>query len=203
MIWTAVAAAYLIGGLPFSYWLVRWRRPGHDLRLLGSGNPGATNALRVAGARIGLLSLVLDVLKGFLAVELARALGVAPSLLGAAALAAVVGHIAPIWLGFRGGKGVATASGGLLGIAPLALGVAALVFAVMLLATRIVALSSIAAALTLPLAQWVLIGRQPEEGWSVIGWILLISLLVVVRHRANLRRLLSGREARLGVDLEE
>lgn len=203
MIWVAVGAAYLIGGLPFSYWLVRWRRPGSDLRLLGSGNPGATNALRVGGKSIGLLTLVLDVLKGFLAVELARRMGVEPAMLGAAAFAAVVGHVAPIWLGFRGGKGVATASGSLLSLAPWALAIAALVFAVMVVATRIVAVSSIAAALTLPLAQWVLIGGESAEGWSVIVWILLISLLVVGRHRANLRRLLSGREARLGVDLED
>jgi len=203
LIWLSIAAAYLIGGLPFSYWLVRWQRPGSDLRLMGSGNPGATNAFRVGGRTIGLVTLVLDILKGLVAVELARVLGIEASLLGATALAAVVGHIAPVWLGFRGGKGVATATGGLASLAPGALAVAGMVFIVMLLATRIVAVSSIAAALTLPLAAWVLMSPGPDAGWSVIVWILLISLLVVARHRANLRRLLSGREARLGAELED
>ena len=113
MLWVALAAAYLIGGLPFGFWLVRWQHPGTDLRLLGSGNPGATNALRVGGRTVGLVTLMLDILKGVAAVDLARRCGVEGSALGAVAAAAVVGHVAPIWLGFRGGKGVATACGGL------------------------------------------------------------------------------------------
>jgi glycerol-3-phosphate acyltransferase PlsY len=198
----ALAAAYLIGGLPFSVWLVRWRVEGADLRQLGSGNPGATNALRVGGRAVGLWVLALDVVKGFAAVELGRALGVAPQLLGAVALAAVVGHVAPIWLGFRGGKGVATAAGGLASLAPLALAVAAAIFILVVVATRIVALGSMAAAVTLPVAQWVWAGVEDPDGRAMVLWIVSISLLVLARHGANLRRILSGREARLGKHLE-
>lgn len=202
MIWLVVLTAYLIGGLPFSYWLVRWQRPGSDLRLLGSGNAGATNALRVGGKAIGLSTLTLDVLKGWVSVELARELGIDGSALGAVAAAAVVGHVAPIWLGFRGGKGVATAGGGLLSLAPWAVAAAAIVFLVVVVATRIVALGSVAAALTLPLAHW-LTEVPLAAGQPVIGWIVLISLLVVGRHQANLRRWWSGDEARLGANVED
>jgi acyl phosphate:glycerol-3-phosphate acyltransferase len=198
----AFAAAYLIGGLPFSVWVVRWRLPGADLRRLGSGNPGATNALRVGGKAVGLWVLAFDVSKGFAAVELARALGVEPRLLGAAALAAVVGHIASIWLGFRGGKGVATAAGGLVSLAPPAIVAASSIFVLVVLATRIVALGSVAAAVTLPIAEWLAVGIQEPAARAMVLWVLLISLLVLARHGANLRRMLDGREERLGKHLE-
>lgn len=199
MIALAVGLAYLIGGLPFSYWVVRWRR-GTDVRQLGSGNPGATNALRVGGPASGLLALALDILKGYAAVELARRLGVRFADLGPVALAVVVGHAYPLWLRFHGGKGVAATAGVLLAIAPLALAAAAIVFVAVVASTRIVSLASITAAVTVPAAHWWLSGRAAAapEDHTMIGWLALISVLVVVRHRGNVRRLWAGREARLG-----
>jgi glycerol-3-phosphate acyltransferase PlsY len=200
----AVCAAYLLGGLPFSYWVVRWLQ-GADLRELGSGNPGATNVLRVAGPLSGLLALGLDILKGWIAVELARRLGVAVTDLGPVALAVVVGHAFPPWLRFHGGKGVAAAAGVLLALAPAALAVAAAVFVVVVATSRIVSLGSMAAAVAVPVAHWGLrhwrpdaAGTEVPQDESMIGWLVLISVFVVVRHRGNLRRLWTGREARLG-----
>lgn len=196
MNWTAMAAAYLIGGLPFSYWVVRWSR-GVDLRLEGSQNPGATNALRVAGVRSGLVTLFLDVLKGVVAIVLARALAVPESDLGAVALATVAGHAFPVWLRFRGGKGVAAATGAYLTLVPGALVVALAVFFGVVAAGRVVALGSIAAAITVPLAKLVL------DRWSdpsatldpMIGWSAGIAVLVVARHRSNLSRLWRARRS--------
>ncbi|MDH3404674.1 MAG: glycerol-3-phosphate 1-O-acyltransferase PlsY [Acidobacteriota bacterium] len=190
MIPVALAAAYLLGGLPFGYWIVRWRR-GLDLRRVGSRNPGATNALRAGGVSIGAITLLLDVLKGVAAVALARALGTPHALLGAVALAAVVGHAFPVWLGFRGGKGVATATGAYLVLAPSALAAAVAVFCLALAASRIVALGSIAAAVTVPLAL-VALARWGAPGAALdplLPWSVAIGALVVARHRSNLVRL--------------
>jgi glycerol-3-phosphate acyltransferase PlsY len=196
--WLAITAGYLIGSLPFGYWLVLWNR-GVDLRSEGSGNLGATNALRVAGASTGLATLILDVLKGYLAVELALGLGVSQFVVGAVALAAVVGHSFPPWLRFRGGKGVATAAGALVGVTPAALSVAGVAFVLVLALSRFVSLGSIAAAATVPVAHIAVVGYDGSSSdGSVILWIGLISLLVVARHHANLRRLWRGEEPRLG-----
>jgi len=203
-IWLAVLAAYAIGALPFSYWLVRWRR-GADVRLVGSGNPGATNALRVGGAPVGFVALALDVFKGWVAIEVGRRLGVSDWALGAVALAAVAGHVFPIWLGLRGGKGVATAAGTFLALAPVALGLGVIAFVVVVLWTRLVSLGSITAAVTVPIASALLALRSGlwSERQPVIVWIAVISLLILVRHRKNLQRLLAGREARLGIKVED
>ena len=199
----AVVAAYLMGGLPFSSWLVRWST-GADVRLVGSGNPGATNALRVGGVRVGLATLVLDIAKGYAAVFLARGLGVEESLLGAVALAAVVGHVYPVWVRFHGGNGVATAAGAFLILAPLPLAVAAAVFGLVFGVSRVVSLSSVAAAVTVPAVEYVTTGRGggSTELEPVILWLVLISLLVVARHHANLRRAWAGEEAQLGTAKE-
>jgi glycerol-3-phosphate acyltransferase PlsY len=194
--WTAIAAAYLIGGLPFSYWVVRWSR-GIDLRLEGSHNPGATNALRVAGVGSGLVTLALDVLKGVAAIALARALSVPESQLGAVAFAAVAGHAFPVWLRFRGGKGVAAATGVYLSLVPSALAIALAVFLGVVAAGRVVALGSIAAAIAVPVAQWALDRwSDPSAGLDpMIGWSAGIAALVVARHRSNLSRLWTARRA--------
>jgi glycerol-3-phosphate acyltransferase PlsY len=204
MTWVAVAFAYLIGSLPFSAWLVRWSR-GADVRLLGSGNPGATNALRVAGVRVGLATLVLDIAKGYVAVRVAQALGVEGGLLGAIALTAVVGHVYPVWLRFRGGKGVATAAGTFLILAPVALVVGLVVFAVVFAISRVVSLGSVAAAVTVPAVEYVVAARGggSTELESMIFWLGLITLLVVARHHANLRRVWAGEEVRLGAARED
>ena len=196
MNWVAIVAAYLIGGLPFSYWVVRWSR-GLDLRLEGSRNPGATNALRVAGVRSGLATLTLDVLKGVAAIVLARALTVPEGELGAVALAAVAGHAFPVWLRFRGGKGVAAATGAYLTLVPGALAVALAVFAGVFAAGRVVALGSIAAAITVPVVQLAL-GRWQDPAAALdpmVVWSSAIAVLVVVRHRSNLSRLWNRRRS--------
>src|SRR6185503_16381025 len=160
-----VVAAYLLGSIPFGYLIVR-SRVGADVRKTGSGGTGATNVSRSAGKWAGLLTLILDALKGVAVVAIARmllGLAVLPDganqvassaaswWLGLAAVFAILGHIFPIWLGFRGGKGVATGVGVFVMLAPLAVVLAALVFAVIVGLTRYVSLGSIVAAATIPL----------------------------------------------------
>jgi glycerol-3-phosphate acyltransferase PlsY len=196
----ALVAAYFLGALPWSVWIARWTR-GIDVRQVGSGNPGATNVLRAAGRGPGIAALACDVLKGVLAVLLARALDLSPAWLGWAALAAVCGHVFSIFLDFRGGKGVATAAGALGAVSPAALGVALVVFVVVVAATRYVSLGSMLAAITFPIALWLLDAGSAGDATSSRSLVVsasFIAILVIVRHRANLRRLLAGSENRLG-----
>lgn len=190
-----VVGAYLLGSVPFSYLLVRWLRQ-QDVRRVGSGNAGATNVLRAAGKGPAIATLVLDLAKGASPVLAARALGQPPWVEGAAALAAVVGHVFPVYLGFRGGKGVATAAGAFAAVSPAALGLTALVFALTVAWRRIVSLASMVSALTFPPLFWLL-GRGRETG-GLLAATVAISALVLLKHRANLRRLLEGREPTLG-----
>jgi len=192
-------AAYLLGALPWSVWIARWTR-GIDVRTVGSGNPGATNVLRSAGRGPGIAALAADVLKGVAAVVLARLVAPSPAWLGWAALAAVCGHVFSAFLGFRGGKGVATAAGALGAVSPEALAVALVVFAATVALSRYVSLGSILAAVTFPIALWLLAGPalDAEARASLAVTSSLIALLVLVRHRANIERLLQGTENRLG-----
>ncbi len=194
----AVAFAYVLGGLPSSYWMVRWRQ-GSDVRLVGSGNPGATNVLRVAGVSAAVPVLVVDVGKGVLAIVAARWLGLGETQLGAVGAAAVVGHIFPVWLRFKGGKGVATAGGVFVALAPIAFGVAALAFLVVVVATRIVSLASLAAAVALPIVLWRLGAADP----ALIAWSVLIAGIVAARHHENIGRLRRGTEPRLALGVRE
>jgi glycerol-3-phosphate acyltransferase PlsY len=204
---------YLLGSIPAGYLAGRWLR-GIDIRQEGSGSTGATNVLRVVGKGAALAVLLIDVLKGTAAVLLARAvlqpLGVpmdgdgaaswsSDSWVVAAGLAALAGHIWPVWLGWRGGKAVATALGMLLGLA-WPVGLACLgVFLTVLLASRIVSISSVAAALALPLLMlaWF---QQPAAGlrWPYLALALLTTVLVIWRHRSNMARFLAGSEPKLG-----
>jgi glycerol-3-phosphate acyltransferase PlsY len=187
----AVAAAYALGGIPFAVLAGRLR--GIDLTRHGSGNPGATNAIRVLGAAIGVPVLLLDVAKGFAAVAgiagLAGGGDIARLACGGAAIA---GHVAPPWLRFRGGKGVAAAAGAFLALAPAATGAAALAFAAVLVAFRYVSLASLAAAAVLPIAcAWLGATR------AVLGAACAVFALVLLRHRGNLARLAAGTESRI------
>lgn len=187
--------AYLVGGIPFGYLAGRLVK-GVDLRRVGSGNLGATNAIRQLGWGWGLAVFGLDVLKGWVAVALAQRLGgQGPSWLPlAAGLAAILGHSFTPYLGFRGGKGVATSAGVFLRLAPAATGLTLLVFAVVVLASRTVSLSSLTAATAMPLfIAW----RQPGDR-PLLGFAIVIALFIWIRHRANLRRLLRGEEPRFG-----
>lgn len=194
----ALAAAYLLGSVPFGFLLAKSR--GIDLRTVGSGNIGATNAMRALGKPMGLLVFVLDAAKGALPAWAALAVwhrheGWALAL-GAAA---VIGHSFPVWLGFKGGKGVATACGTWLAIAPLPCLATLGVFALALAATRYVSLSSVLAACALPLA---LKAEGSRPGWLVMGAVAMAAL-IVLRHRPNLVRIAAGVEPRVGAAKKE
>ena len=200
----AVLAGYLLGSIPFSYLIVRIHR-GIDVRTIGSRSAGATNVLRASGKWAALLALLLDVAKGTAAVVFARAFEVGNWWLAAAAAAAVVGHVFPVFLVFRGGKGVATAAGVLAVLVPLA-GLGALtVFVLAVVWKRYVSLASISAAASLPVlvsARWAsgAFADAPglDYGPATLACVSAIAVLVIVKHRANIGRLRAGTESRLG-----
>ena len=200
-----VIVAYLIGSIPFGYLIVRLAGRG-DVRETGSGGTGATNVTRRAGKVAGLSTLVLDAAKGALAVLVA---GVAMSqqratinvrwVVAAAAVAAIAGHIFPVWLKFRGGKGVATAAGAFFMVAPFALLCAGIVFVVVVALTRYVSLASLAAAVLIPfflwLQKWLLqpaADIRPPLTAAVVG-----ALLIIFAHRGNIARLVNRTEPKL------
>ena len=194
------ANSYLLGSIPFGYLLVRIFR-GEDVRRSGSGNIGATNVARKSPA-LGVATLLLDAAKGAGAVAVGylisdRMAGIPGyDQLACAALFAVVGHMFPVWLKFRGGKGVATALGSFSIIAPKAVLVAAVVFLVVVLLFRYVSLGSIIAVAIFPFVAWKFHQFRPSP--LSIGMMATASLLIIVRHHQNIRRLLSGTENRLG-----
>jgi glycerol-3-phosphate acyltransferase PlsY len=194
-------AAYLLGSIPFGYLIVRGKE-GADVRETGSGGTGATNVSRRAGKLAGVCTLLLDALKGALAVWLARWLladgaGINWWVAGAA-LMAVLGHCFPVWLKFRGGKGVATGVGVFLGLSPLALACAAVIFILVVWTTRYVSLGSITATIAFPLCVWLLnVYFKPVEPLpQVITAALACGALIVFMHRANVGRLMRGTESK-------
>lgn len=191
---TAVAGllGYMIGSLPLGYLAARhWA--GVDLRRVGSGNVGATNAWRVSGPGLGALVMAVDVAKGVAAVVLAGRLAPSETDAVAAGVAAVAGHMFPVWLRGRGGKGVATACGAFAVLAPLATLCAAATFVLTTGATRLASAGSVVATVTLPLAAAALGASR-----AVVTGSLGAALLIVWRHGPNLRRLWRGTERRLG-----
>ena len=188
-----LVAAYLLGSVSFAIVLVRVFR-GVDVRREGSGNAGATNVLRTSGKGLATLTMLLDVGKGALAVFLMRSITYDARWLGAAACVAVLGHVFPVWFGFRGGKGVATAIGAFSVLCPFAVLAVVAVFAAVVAATRFVSLGSITAACLLPLAMRLLFHASDPEVAAASA----TTILLVISHRANLRRLLEGKERRLG-----
>jgi glycerol-3-phosphate acyltransferase PlsY len=195
--------AYLLGSIPFGYILVRLFQ-GIDVRSIGSGNTGATNVARTGGKKVAIATLVLDIFKGWLTVFLVLHLPFIPSsgpvqlhALGTfAALLAVIGHMFPLWLGFKGGKGVATGFGVFLGLAPVAALIAITVFFVMVALTRYVSLGSILGSAALPLALcWL---YRDTFHAAALAMSAATALLIIARHRQNIGRLLAGTESRLG-----
>lgn len=186
----AVLVAYLLGGVPFGYLLVRLMS-GQDIRAAGSGNIGATNVLRTAGRRAGIVTLLLDMLKGAAAVWIAGWLTHNDVLwMSAAALAVLLGHAFPVFLGFRGGKAVASFVGAFLYLTPLPLLATAVVFFAVVAVSRFISLGSIIGACCFPLAVYLIL----HPAWPVLAASLLASLLVLVRHRSNMERLRAGTE---------
>jgi glycerol-3-phosphate acyltransferase PlsY len=184
--------AYLVGAIPVGLIVVR-AFAGLDIRRAGSGNIGATNVLRTLGKLPAVITLLGDVLKGALAVGAARMLVPAPWGAAAGAVLAIVGNCWPVFLRFRGGKGVATGFGAFLALAPWATAPAALVWLIVTLSFRYVSLASIMACLCLPLGVAVLGYPLASVGAAVAG-----AAIIVVRHRGNFQRLIAGREPRLG-----
>ena len=203
-----IALAYLIGSIPFSFLVVRIVA-GKDVREHGSGNVGATNVARTAGRIPGIVALLLDIAKGYLAVKVAQWLVTRPEWpfaagpepwqsremwVALAGLIAVLAHMYPVWIRFRGGKGVATAAGVFLALDPLVLGAAMLVFAIVVLASRYVSLASIVTAAAIPLLFRFLVDAP---FWHVV-FSIAIALAVIVKHRSNIARLVAGSERKMG-----
>jgi glycerol-3-phosphate acyltransferase PlsY len=213
-----VVVAYLLGSIPFGYVLVRVFR-GEDIRTSGSGNIGATNVARTGSKTLGILTLLLDAAKGYAAVAFAFWLAArhgleglatagvyrgatsgvsghtAFSLAALAAFMAILGHMFPVWLRFKGGKGVAAAAGAFVALAPRAMLVALILFVAVVALTRYVSLGSIAAGVAFPLCVWWL-GPAERITAPILLLIAASSLLIIVRHKDNIRRLLAGTENR-------
>ena len=192
----AVAAAYLIGSLSFAVIVSKFYGMA-DPRSYGSGNPGATNVLRSGKKKAAALTLLGDALKGLVAVLLARALqdklGLSDATIAAVAVAVLVGHMWPVFFGFKGGKGVATALGVLLALSwPVAL-ICALVWLVMAFGFKVSSLAALAATLVSPVAAYFL---MPHGSW--VAATLIIALLVLYRHQSNIKNLLGGKEGKIG-----
>jgi glycerol-3-phosphate acyltransferase PlsY len=201
----AAVTAYLIGSIPFGYILVRIFKK-QDIRTSGSGNIGATNVARTAPA-LGIATLILDGLKGFfpvwflsryILISYHQAVFSRILLLSLVALFAVLGHMYPIWLKFRGGKGVATAAGVFLALSPKAIGLSLLVFLVVFIVTRYVSLGSILSAASFPVFAYFFEKSAHWDPWLLLGTSILISLLIIVKHHENIRRLIIGTENKFG-----
>jgi acyl phosphate:glycerol-3-phosphate acyltransferase len=193
-----VVVAYLLGSIPFGYLIVRGKS-GADIRETGSGGTGATNVSRRAGKTAGVLTLLLDAVKGCIAMLIAKAAGGDDWVIAAAAIAALVGHIFPVWLRFRGGKGVATGVGIFLVLAPIALLCAGVIFVAIVVLTRYVSLGSITAAVLIPVLIWLqsvfvspVLDLRPLLT-AAVG----VATLIVFAHRGNIQRLASGTESRI------
>ena len=187
-----VVAGYLVGSIATAV-LVSRALGVADPRSGGSGNPGATNVLRLAGRKAAALTLAGDVLKGVVPVLVARAAELPPAMVALVGLAAFLGHLFPVFFGFKGGKGVATALGALLGLEPL-LGAAVLAtWLVVAAVTRYSSLAALVASVLAPGYAWVLSGDR-----GLAGAVAVMAVLLVWRHRANIRRLLAGEEGRIG-----
>ncbi len=196
-VWVATLASYLLGAVPFGLLMARWIK-GVDLRTVGSGNIGATNAMRVLGKPLGLVAFALDVAKGAVPATLVANWAAGPEDEALARLlcgaAAVVGHCFPVYLGFKGGKGVATGCGAILAIEPLVFLLGGVVWLLALFTTRLVAVASMLMGATFPLAAWWLRG---DDRPFTLGCALLC-LLILIRHRSNVGRILRGEEPRTG-----
>jgi len=187
-----IAAAYLCGSLPTGVWV--GHLAGIDVRRVGSGNIGATNVARTAGARAAIVTLLGDVAKGFLPALLARSLVASPWLMAAVAMAAVCGHVCSIFLRFSGGKGVATAFGAFLALTPFAVAVSAAIFVLTAITTRYASVASIVAAASLPV-----IVASTDSARPLVVAAVVVAVTIVARHAANIGRLRRGLEPKFRI----
>ncbi len=200
----SAVGGYLSGSLPFGYWAGKLK--GIDIRQHGSGNIGATNAIRVLGKGIGIPVFILDALKGWLPAWLAAFFltqqGAAVEIVSAGAvvagLSAVLGHMFTFWLGFKGGKGVATTAGVLLGIAPVAMVGGLAVWLLFFFTTRYVSLASMLAGVGVVATMLIQMSLSSQWDFVMLGFGVLIMVLVIVRHRTNIGRILAGTESKAG-----
>lgn len=200
----SLTAGYLLGAIPFGY--LAGRLKGVDIRQHGSGNIGATNAIRVLGKGVGIPVFILDLVKGWLPVWLAKlwlsSAGVEGAMLTTVAvgtgLAAVLGHMFTFWLAFKGGKGVATTAGVLIGVAPDGMLAGLLIWLLVFFATRYVSLASMLASAAVP--GWLTFRMARSGEWEpvMLSFGVLVMVLVFVRHRSNIGRILDGTESRMG-----
>ena len=199
----SIVAAYLLGSIPFSY--IFGKLQGIDIRQHGSGNVGATNALRVLGTKIGVITLLLDMGKGFVAVQLARILmpDAFEGYYVIIALVAITGHIFTLFLGFKGGKGVATSAGVFINLLPLPCLMTLLVFVIVVTVSKYVSLGSITAALFLFIYILIENIRNSFGEWYYLGVVTLVAGFIIIRHKANISRLLSGTENKLSFKKKE
>lgn len=186
----AAITAYLIGGLPFGYWFVRFSK-GQDIRTMGSGNIGATNVHRSSGTKAGLIVLALDILKGFFALTVAAIITDNATLgLAAATVAVMLGHCYPVFLGFKGGKAVACFVGAALYLAPSALLVTLVIFVAIVVMSKYISLASILSALLFPVVYWAI--ERPVRELLIAT--VVAALIIVYRHKGNIQRLRAGTE---------
>lgn len=189
-----LAIAYLLGAIPFGYLLVRWKT-GADVRSQGSGNIGATNVMRTTGRAVGVLTLLLDIAKGWFAVWIAGRLTEHDLLwMSAAALAVIAGHAYPVFLGFRGGKAVASFVGAFLCLTPAALAAEVIIFVVIVAWTRHISMGSIVGVATLPLSVWLICKLAIPAVAAIIG-----GAFIIYRHSTNIQRLHAGTESRFNL----
>ena len=196
-IWLLPLLAYLMGSIPIA-WIVGMLFYKKDIRKAGSGNVGATNALRLFGTTTGVVVLILDLAMGFVATFLAK--GIFPEgspWVAVCALLVIMGHVFPLFLGFKGGKGVATAGGAFLALQPLSLFFALLVFALIVALTRYVSLGSVCAALFFLFHSLWRIRAAEQADYASVVLITVVVLMIVLKHRANIVRLLQGTENKI------
>ena len=194
----ALFAAYILGSIPTSYIMGKLIK-GIDIRDFGSGNVGATNALRILGTKVGVFTLIIDISKGFLAVNIARIIIEDPTdlIMILTGLFAILGHIFTIFLKFKGGKGVATSAGVFIALVPVPIAIALFVFIITVWLSKFVSLGSILAAFTLFISELIINIRNSFTEIEILIFTFIITLFIIIRHKANIQRLINGYENKI------
>ena len=194
----AFLSAYILGSIPTSYIMGKLIK-GIDIRDFGSGNVGATNALRILGTKIGVFTLIIDIGKGFLAVNIARFIIEYPSdlIIILTGLFAISGHIFTLFLKFKGGKGVATSAGVFIALVPIPMVIALFVFIVTVWLSKFVSLGSILSAFTLFVSELIINIQSSFEKFEILIFTFVIALFIIIRHKANIQRLINGNENKI------